>query len=210
MRRRVALKRLSIHRGTGQPASRSSVVRSDFSRETTPLDPARCWYRHALDVKAQAPLGEFLGPRQRRDDAHASRVARRVAPFPSGAGQGIGRFGRPRRRPPSRARSGRRPAPIARSNRGVDRDLVHRHVRRRPRPRRERGPVPTARSARHSGRGDRIRTCDLLVPNQALYQAKLHPGHTRRTLGTVAKVSMAPYAAAARATAAWTSRARLG
>ena len=28
-----------------------------------------------------------------------------------------------------------------------------------------------------SGRGDRIRTCDLLVPNQALYQAKLHPGH---------------------------------
>ena len=24
-------------------------------------------------------------------------------------------------------------------------------------------------------RGDRIRTCDLLVPNQALYQAKLHP-----------------------------------
>ena len=26
-----------------------------------------------------------------------------------------------------------------------------------------------------SGRGDRIRTCDLLVPNQALYQAKLHP-----------------------------------
>ena len=29
------------------------------------------------------------------------------------------------------------------------------------------------------GRGDRIRTCDLLVPNQALYQAKLHP--ERRT-----------------------------
>ena len=26
-----------------------------------------------------------------------------------------------------------------------------------------------------SGRGDRIRTCDLLVPNQALYQTKLHP-----------------------------------
>jgi hypothetical protein len=25
------------------------------------------------------------------------------------------------------------------------------------------------------GRGDRIRTYDLLVPNQALYQAKLHP-----------------------------------
>ncbi len=30
-----------------------------------------------------------------------------------------------------------------------------------------------------SGRGDRIRTCDLLVPNQALYQAKLHPVHAR-------------------------------
>jgi integrase len=27
-----------------------------------------------------------------------------------------------------------------------------------------------------ANRGDRIRTCDLLVPNQALYQAKLHPG----------------------------------
>ena len=26
-----------------------------------------------------------------------------------------------------------------------------------------------------SGREDRIRTCDLLVPNQALYQAKLLP-----------------------------------
>ena len=35
-----------------------------------------------------------------------------------------------------------------------------------------------------TGRGDRIRTCDLLVPNQALYQAKLHPvirdAYTRR------------------------------
>ncbi len=33
-----------------------------------------------------------------------------------------------------------------------------------------------------NGRGDRIRTYDLLVPNQALYQAKLHPvtsGHGR-------------------------------
>ena len=39
------------------------------------------------------------------------------------------------------------------------------------------------------GRGDRIRTCDLLVPNQALYQAKLHPekaGPSARALdGTV-------------------------
>ncbi len=35
-----------------------------------------------------------------------------------------------------------------------------------------------------NGRGDRIRTCDLLVPNQALYQAKLHPdGHAEGYLG---------------------------
>jgi hypothetical protein len=27
-----------------------------------------------------------------------------------------------------------------------------------------------------SDRGDKIRTCDFLVPNQALYQAELHPG----------------------------------
>ncbi|CRD53399.1 hypothetical protein BN1263280274 [Stenotrophomonas maltophilia] len=26
-----------------------------------------------------------------------------------------------------------------------------------------------------SGRGDRIRTCDLYVPNVALYQTELHP-----------------------------------
>jgi hypothetical protein len=26
-----------------------------------------------------------------------------------------------------------------------------------------------------NGRGDRIRTCDLVVPNHALYQAKLRP-----------------------------------
>src|SRR5258708_2621644 len=46
-------------------------------------------------------------------------------------------------------------------------------------------------------RGDRIRTCDLLVPNQALYQAKLHPdarghyavkprvGKEKRTVGAI-------------------------
>ena len=28
----------------------------------------------------------------------------------------------------------------------------------------------------HLNRGDRIRTCDLLVPNQALCQAEQHPG----------------------------------
>ena len=37
---------------------------------------------------------------------------------------------------------------------------------------RQRDPLSTGRE---SGRGDRIRTCDLLVPNQALYQAKLRP-----------------------------------
>jgi hypothetical protein len=26
-----------------------------------------------------------------------------------------------------------------------------------------------------SGRGDRIRTCDIYVPNVALYQSELHP-----------------------------------
>ncbi len=26
------------------------------------------------------------------------------------------------------------------------------------------------------GRGDRIRTCDIYVPNVALYQSELHPG----------------------------------
>jgi hypothetical protein len=36
------------------------------------------------------------------------------------------------------------------------------------------------------GRGDRIRTCDLLVPNQALYQAKLHPGQKLSLQGIVA------------------------
>ena len=45
-----------------------------------------------------------------------------------------------------------------------------------------------------SNRGDKIRTCDLLVPNQALYQAELHPvgseffiiiGLQRKTSGLV-------------------------
>ena len=27
------------------------------------------------------------------------------------------------------------------------------------------------------GRGDRIRTCDIYVPNVALYQSELHPGY---------------------------------
>ena len=35
-------------------------------------------------------------------------------------------------------------------------------------------------------RGDRIRTCDFLVPNQALYQAELRPG-SRVTYGRVMK-----------------------
>ncbi len=38
---------------------------------------------------------------------------------------------------------------------------------------------------RRSGRGDRILTCDLLVPNQALYQAKLHPGQRHAAITTL-------------------------
>ena len=30
---------------------------------------------------------------------------------------------------------------------------------------------------KQSGRGDRIRTCDIYVPNVALYQSELHPGY---------------------------------
>ena len=45
----------------------------------------------------------------------------------------------------------------------------HAHIRRSPAPSGE----------LRSGRGDRIRTYDLLVPNQALYQAKLHPDTAR-------------------------------
>jgi hypothetical protein len=31
-----------------------------------------------------------------------------------------------------------------------------------------------------NGRGDRIRTCDIYVPNVALYQSELHPGENSR------------------------------
>ena len=40
----------------------------------------------------------------------------------------------------------------------------------------------TLKDAIKAGRGDRIRTCDLLVPNQALYQAKLRPEVSARTM----------------------------
>ena len=33
--------------------------------------------------------------------------------------------------------------------------------------------------SKRENRGDRIRTCDFLVPNQALYQAELRPGGRR-------------------------------
>ena len=48
-------------------------------------------------------------------------------------------------------------------------------------------------SAGGNGRGDRIRTYDLLVPNQALYQAKLHPV-TARWEGGVSVLSTSPTA----------------
>ncbi len=35
-----------------------------------------------------------------------------------------------------------------------------------------------------SSRGDRIRTCDLLVPNQTLYQAELRPGLIQNPLAS--------------------------
>ena len=41
------------------------------------------------------------------------------------------------------------------------------------------------------GRGDRIRTCDLLVPNQALYQAKLHPDDRGEAYSRTARVNVA-------------------
>ncbi len=34
-----------------------------------------------------------------------------------------------------------------------------------------------------AGRGDRIRTCDLYVPNVALYQTELHPEASRQSYG---------------------------
>ncbi len=42
------------------------------------------------------------------------------------------------------------------------------------------------------GRGDRIRTYDLLVPNQALYQAKLHPERTRASGGNELRADYCP------------------
>jgi hypothetical protein len=36
--------------------------------------------------------------------------------------------------------------------------------------------VTTKNSNEINGRGDRIRTCDIYVPNVALYQSELHPG----------------------------------
>src|ERR1700761_2316325 len=41
--------------------------------------------------------------------------------------------------------------------------------------------IPSWETERRN-RGDRIRTCDLLVPNQALYQAKLRPVLRRGTM----------------------------
>jgi hypothetical protein len=43
-----------------------------------------------------------------------------------------------------------------------------------------------------NGRGDRIRTYDLLVPNQALYQAKLHPALGQVPLESASRVCSRP------------------
>ena len=37
------------------------------------------------------------------------------------------------------------------------------------------------------GRDGRIRTCDILIPNQALYQAELHPDETKYLFGAPAE-----------------------
>ena len=39
--------------------------------------------------------------------------------------------------------------------------------------------APQAEHFGESGRGDRIRTCDIYVPNVALYQSELHPEYRR-------------------------------
>ncbi len=44
----------------------------------------------------------------------------------------------------------------------------------------------------NSGRGERIRTSGLYVPNVALYQAKLHPEKMRRRLSREAAITVNP------------------
>ena len=56
--------------------------------------------------------------------------------------------------------------------------LIRPSLHTRPRPKQ----VSAKPKVIKSGRGDRIRTYDLLVPNQALYQAKLHPETNCRTV----------------------------
>jgi hypothetical protein len=43
------------------------------------------------------------------------------------------------------------------------------------------------KSRKFSGRGDRIRTCDIYVPNVALYQSELHPGCGNPVAGSEAR-----------------------
>jgi hypothetical protein len=43
------------------------------------------------------------------------------------------------------------------------------------------------KSRKFSGRGDRIRTCDIYVPNVALYQSELHPGCGNSVAGSEAR-----------------------
>jgi hypothetical protein len=46
----------------------------------------------------------------------------------------------------------------------------------------DRARTVVLRDSRNSGRGERIRTSGLYVPNVALYQAKLHPDVDCRAL----------------------------
>ena len=69
------------------------------------------------------------------------------------------------------------PAGLAHSaqNRGKDLNLTKEFCRLNPYvPNRKLKP-PQMRRFEFSGRGERIRTFDILVPNQALYQTELHP-----------------------------------
>ncbi len=107
--------------------------------------------------RGQRPDGAVQRPgravRRAGTTVHASRAARPDARGRPGAGAGAFHLGRL-----PRADAGSVPARDGMA--GVTRGTQRRALKR------------------VDGRGDRIRTCDLLVPNQALYQAKLHPGLT--------------------------------
>ena len=62
---------------------------------------------------------------------------------------------------------------------------------------------------RDFSRGDKIRTCDLLVPNQALYQAEPHPEFEAINLAQLCRYHKADRLRRARATAVFTRKSLL-